>query len=112
MDYVASKEEFMEIAEAVKGQLGEGFYIMEDKHRPLELTIGRNGDSGLFGSQVYASVDEYNGVQYTAVGFRGKSDRGNGYSPAYASIIPHDGLELRQMLRFALACAFNKEIDI
>lgn len=112
MYYVATKDEIFEIAEAVKERLGDGFRVIEDERQPLELAIARDGDERLFGSRVSIDACEYNGAPYTAVGFRGESNKGNGFSPAYASIIPHDRLELRQFIRFAIACAFNKEIDI
>lgn len=112
MDYVATREEIMEIVQAVKEQLGDGFYAREDKHRSLAVVFGRNEDGDIFGGQVYISVDEYKGSRYTAIGFRGESNEANGYSPAYASIIPHSRSDAEQFLRFAIACAFNKEIDI
>ena len=112
MDYVATKEEVLELMEAVKEQLGEGFYVGRDKHRSLSVIFRRDEDGASFGGEVSVSVDEYRGIRYTAVGFRGESNKANGYSPAYATIIPHCRCDLEQFLRFAIACAFNKEIDI
>ena len=111
MDYVATREEVLEIAEAVKEQLGEGFYVRKDKHRPFSVIFSRDEEGNVFGGEVNISVDEYKGRRYTSVGFRGESNEDNGYSPAYAAIIPHCRGDLEQFLRFAIACAFNKEVD-
>ena len=111
MDYVATREEVLELAEAVKEQLGDGFYAREDKHRPFAVIFSRDEEGNTFGSSVYVSVDEYRGTRYTSVGFRGESSEDNGYSPAYAALIPHCRGDLEQFLRFAIACAFNKEVD-
>ena len=112
MDYVATREEIMRLAEAVKEQLGEGFQVKEDEYRPLSVVFGRVGEDSIFGARVYIGVDEYKGLRYTSVGFRGESNKDNGYSPAYSALIPHDRVEAEQFLRFAIACAFNKEVDL
>lgn len=112
MDYVAKREEVLEIMEAVKAQLGGSFSAREDGHRDLAVIFSRKEEGRTFDKEVVVAVDEYKGAKYTAVSFRGESCRDNNYSPAYASIIPHDKAELRQLVRFALACAFNKEVDL
>ena len=111
MDYVATEEEVFEIAEAVKEQLGEGFYVRKDKVRPCAVIFSRNEEGDTFGKSVYVSVDEFRGMRYTSIGFRGESNEDNGYSPMYAALIPHCRGDLEQFLRFAIACAFNKEVD-